>query len=567
MDALGFLKKYWGYESFRFSQEKIIKSVLNNEDVLALMPTGSGKSICYQLPALMREGLTLVISPLLALMREQSNGLRKKNILAEYLHSEQSQREQEILMDNLRYGAVKLLYLSPERLRNKRFLEQIGTLNISFIAVDEAHCISQWGYNFRPAYLEIHRLRERLPRASLLALSASVTAETANDIMEKLHFKKGRLIQSSFQRENISCKVISSENKWRDLLGYLDPSPKSALIYVRSRAKSQELAGRLSDEGFAAAHYHAGLSLQEKKKREESWRNNSTAILVATSAFGMGIDKADVELIVHWELPTCIESYFQEIGRAGRNGKPALGVLLHHPHEAIKIQEYISQEQLSKEEYHKIQECLYDYHHIGPGERPEKPIIFDLLTFEKRYHQKKKKILEFLKHFEQTGRGRLIQKTNLHIRSKRKYPIKTQSLKNDAQGKFLAYFLRNYPKTEGETIELSMEKILKDTDLAQSELLETLNKLQELQYIEYIYQPAFISYLSARPGKSNETQRWREYQLINEQKVKKFQALRSYVYQQKVCRNISLLSYFGEKYAAKCGNCDICQGQKNIDSK
>lgn len=558
MQTLKILKTYWGYDRFRDSQEKVIKSILNNQDVLALMATGSGKSLCYQLPALIKEGLTLVVSPLLALMREQTLELQKRNIPSAYVHSGQTQKEQEIMMDNLHYGGTKILYLSPERIQDKRFIERISSLNVGFIAVDEAHCISEWGHDFRPSYLQISQLRTLYPRVPLLALSASVTPEVSQEIMKKLYFRQNLLIQSSLDRKNLTYKIIRSENKWQDLLYYLSTSSKKALIYVQSRSIAENLAHKLSKEGFSSDYYHAGICFEEKKRKEKNWHSNSIFPLVATNAFGMGMNKPDVHLVLHWELPASIESYFQEAGRAGRNGVPAQAVLLYDPCEGVKKQNYMLQNSLSRKEYYKILECLYDYHHIGLGERPKKPLAFDLETFKKRYHQPERKILQFLKYFEQTLRALVIEKTKLQIRNKRKYLVKFEILKNLVQEKFLEHLLRKHPKSQYESVELSVETLLKEMNLSKRQLIEVLNVLKNQEYIEYTCQFMHISYLSARVDKNIEEQHWKNYQLIQRQKIKKFQELISYVEQQEQCRSISLLSYFGEKSATKCKNCDIC---------
>ncbi|MCH8329928.1 MAG: ATP-dependent DNA helicase RecQ, partial [Bacteroidetes bacterium] len=320
------LKQYWGHDSFRFLQDDIIRSVLDGHDTLALMPTGGGKSVCFQVPGLANEGLCLVISPLIALMKDQVGNLEAKGIKATTVFSGMSRREIDITLDNCAYGNYKFLYISPERLSTDILRERLPKMNVNLIAVDEAHCISQWGYDFRPSYLAIAEIKEILPNVPILALTATATKKVVVDIQEKLLFKEPQVFIKSFFRENLAYVVLEEESKINKLVDILEKVPGSAVVYTRSRGKCKEIANYLLGKKISADHYHAGLAVDERSAKQESWIQGKTRVIVCTNAFGMGIDKADVRTVVHLDLPDSLEAYFQEAGRAGRDGKKAYAV-------------------------------------------------------------------------------------------------------------------------------------------------------------------------------------------------------------------------------------------------
>ena len=337
-ELLGTLKRYWGYDSFRPVQEEIIRSVCQGRDTLALMPTGGGKSLTYQVPTMLREGLCIVVTPLIALMKDQVDRLRRLGINAAAIHSGLSMRQIDIVLDNCVYGDVKFLYVAPERLVTEAFRLRVERMRVSLLAVDEAHCISQWGYDFRPSYLRIAELRERLPEVPVLALTASATPAVARDIMRQLRFAEPHVLRSSFARPNLSYAVRHDEDKNEQLLRVVRNVAGSGIVYVRTRDGCEQLTEFLRDAGVAATCYHGGLANAERSIRQEEWLAGRTRIMVATNAFGMGIDKADVRFVVHYSMPDSLESYYQEAGRAGRDGKRAYAVLLVAPDDAERVQ-------------------------------------------------------------------------------------------------------------------------------------------------------------------------------------------------------------------------------------
>jgi ATP-dependent DNA helicase RecQ len=332
------LIKYWGYSHFRPLQEEIITSVLEGKDTLALMTTGGGKSVCYQVPGLLNEGICLVISPLIALMNDQVEFLTRKGIRATMVHSSLSSREIDNILDKCIHGNMKFLYVSPERLDTELFIARVQQMKVNLIAVDEAHCISQWGYDFRPSYMKIVELREMLPGVTVLAVTATATPEVAKDIQAKLGFKKENILRKSFERKNLSYVVLNEENKASRLLKIINNVKGSGIIYVRNRRKAEEVSIMLKQQGISADYYHAGLNFEERSKRQELWLRDKTRVMVCTNAFGMGINKANVRFVVHLDLPDCLEAYFQEAGRAGRDEKRAYAVLLYNDADRLSLE-------------------------------------------------------------------------------------------------------------------------------------------------------------------------------------------------------------------------------------
>jgi ATP-dependent DNA helicase RecQ len=365
MDAIDVLIKYWGHTQFRLKQQEIIKQVIDKKDTLALLPTGGGKSICYQVPALMQEGICLVISPLIALMDDQVRFLKSKGIKSIAITSGMHYNEIDTALTNCIYGGVKFLYLSPERLQNELVQTRIKEMNINLITVDEAHCISEWGHNFRPAYRHISEIREIIPDTPVLALSATATSSVIDDIQNNLNFKKHNLIQSSFTRENLSYVVDNVEDKKLRLLKLVDKIKSSVIIYVGSRKAAKEITNFLLNNNYSANYYHGGLAVKVRTERQESWTQNQTRIMVATNAFGMGIDKPDVKLVVHLELPSTIEAYFQEAGRAGRDGKQAYAFLLANKGDVKKQQDLLTLRYPSISEIKTVYQNLANYFQLA----------------------------------------------------------------------------------------------------------------------------------------------------------------------------------------------------------
>ena len=385
MNIHSILKEYWGYDSFRPLQEDIIRSILENKDVLALLPTGGGKSICFQVPAMATEGLCLVVSPLIALMKDQVENLRHRNITAYAIYSGMSRKEVLNVLQVAGNSNCKFLYVSPERLETKLFLEWLPSLDISLIAVDEAHCISQWGYDFRPPYLRIATLRQELPGVPVLALTASATPEVQNDICEKLSFANYRVFRQSFERPNLSYSVFRVDSKINKVIEVLQKVPGTGIVYCRSRKRTKEISDLLNMHGISADFYHAGLGGELRSKKQEDWIRNKTRIMVCTNAFGMGIDKPDVRVVVHADVPDCLENYYQEAGRAGRDGKKAYAVLLYHTQELEELEKLPDTRFPTIQDIRSVYASLTNYLQIQAGTGEGEYYDFDIGDFLKKF--------------------------------------------------------------------------------------------------------------------------------------------------------------------------------------
>ncbi|MEG2665745.1 MAG: ATP-dependent DNA helicase RecQ, partial [Bacteroidales bacterium] len=361
------LELYWGYKQFRSLQEEIILHILEGKDALALLPTGGGKSICFQVPALVLEGVCIVVSPLIALMKDQIENLKKRDIAAEAIYSGLSEAETDLYLNQAVFGRLKFLYVSPERCKNEKFIAHLKQMKVCLLAVDEAHCISQWGYDFRPAYLEISSLRDYLPGVPLLALTATATKEVVEDIQKKLHIQPFKLFQKSFQRDNLTYYVIEEEDKFGRLLRIIRKVKGSGIVYVRNRRKTVDVADFLCRNGISAASYHAGLSTSLRNQRQENWKEDRVQVIVATNAFGMGIDKSNVRFVVHVDLPDTLEAYFQEAGRGGRDGKRAFAILLYHPSDKKEVEERFSKTYPELVFIKNVYEALGNYYQIPVG--------------------------------------------------------------------------------------------------------------------------------------------------------------------------------------------------------
>jgi len=403
MDKKQILIKYWGYSSFRPLQEQIIDSVLAGQDALALMPTGGGKSICFQVPSLISEGVCIVITPLIALMKDQVSQLDKRGIKAVAIFSGMNLREIDIALDNCVYGDKKFLYVSPERLETEMFQERIKKMNVSLIAVDEAHCISQWGYDFRPSYLRIAEIKDILPNVPILALTATATPTVVEDIQDKLLFSKRNVFKMSFERTNLSYQVEYSEDKYNRLLKYIDANPGSAIIYVRNRRKTKEIATFLLNNKYSCHFYHAGLTTEERDRKQKEWISSKVRIMVSTNAFGMGIDKADVRLVVHMDVPDSLEAYFQEAGRAGRDGNSALAVLLYHRSDVMDLDRNFEMKYPEIDFIKDIYNVLGNYFQLAVGSGAGESYEFVLADFIKMYNLNPLLTYNSIKYLEKEG--------------------------------------------------------------------------------------------------------------------------------------------------------------------
>ena len=572
MDAIDVLIKYWGHTQFRLKQQEIIKQVINKKDTLALLPTGGGKSICYQVPALMQEGICLVISPLISLMDDQVRFLKSKGIKSIAITSGMHYNEIDIALTNCIYGGVKFLYLSPERLQNELVQIRIKEMNINLITVDEAHCISEWGHNFRPAYRHISEIRKIIPNTPVLALSATATNSVIDDIQNNLDFKEHNLIQSSFIRENLSYVVDNIEDKKSRLLKLVDKIKSSVIVYVGSRKAAKEISNFLLDNNYSSNYYHGGLAVKVRKERQESWTKNQTRIIVATNAFGMGIDKPDVKLVVHLELPSTIESYFQEAGRAGRDGQQAYSFLLANKLDIQKQKELLILRYPSITEIKTVYQNLANYFQLAENVLPEQAISFDMINFTERYKMSSLKVFNILKYLEKEEHLKLSEA----IQSSSKLMIKVSNselykfqIANKYYDTFLKTLLRSYTNLFNNYVIINEQEIAKRLKIDSQEVVRLLNKLEQLEVLKYTPKNnnSLITYLKARKDTEKlylEEKKWEERKNYEKEKLDK---ISSYIIDNKSCRSKLLLHYFGEKESVKCGKCDFCINEKRQNIK
>ncbi|MDB5154290.1 MAG: RecQ family ATP-dependent helicase, partial [Mucilaginibacter sp.] len=539
------LKHYWKYDSFRPLQEEIIQSVLLGSDTLALLPTGGGKSVCFQIPALAKEGICIVVSPLIALMKDQVENLKAKGIEAVAIVSGMSKREVDIALDNCIYGPVKFLYLSPERLLSELVRERIKYMNVNLIAVDEAHCISQWGYDFRPPYLHIADLRELHPSVPVLALTATATAEVRDDIQQKLLFKQSNVYQQSFERKNISYVVRNEENKLRKLLDIAKGVKGSGIVYVRSRKETAEIAKFYNENGFKADYYHAGLTMEQRSLRQENWKTNRTRIIVATNAFGMGIDKPDVRFVIHKDMPESLEAYYQEAGRAGRDERKAYAVLLYNYADRIKNEKKLLTN------FPAVDEIKVIYHHLGAyfqlayGTGEGVSFDLDLGDFCTRYKLDATKTINALKFLEQDEY--LAFNESVFLPSRFRFEIFNEQLynfqiQNSSWDPFIKTLLRSYGGSFENYVRLRENDLARRSNLSVQQVIEGLKQLQELGILNYLQQTdqPQVTYLRPRM-QNNELIINKRY--IEDRKAiyrKKIEAVFAYA-EHKKCRSQMLL--------------------------
>ena len=561
------LNEYWGYTSFRPMQQEIIESVLAGRDTLALLPTGGGKSICFQIPALANEGLCLVVSPLIALMKDQVETLRKKNITAFALTSTNSRKETEHILQVAGNSNCKFLYVSPERLQTDLFQEYLPGLGVSLLAVDEAHCISQWGYDFRPSYLKIAAIREQLPEVPLLAVTASATPEVQKDICEKLLFKKGHIFKGSFLRPNISYNILSSEAKAETLENLFKTSKGSSIVYCRSRRMTAEIAGFLQMHRLNADFYHAGLTSEERNKKQEAWIRNETRIIVCTNAFGMGIDKPDVRLVVHYEIPDCLENYYQEAGRAGRDGLPSRAILLYHKNDLDGLKKMSDIRFPSIDTISRVYASISHYLQIPSGGGAGIWHEFDLADFCTRFKIPSSTVIPAMQLLEQEGW--LAHAGKIFLPAKVEFTCNREQLEyyeesNPIMEEVIKTLLRTYGGilfSEATISTLQLAKILQ-TD--KENIHRLLIKLDADGII--IYKPATdkpqLQLLENRPVTTDYLIPHLAWQQRKIQFEKRLGVMVDFVTNQKICRSAFITNYFGDSEQEECGNCDVCRLKK-----
>lgn len=560
--SLSILKEYWGYDKFRPLQEEIIHEVLLGNDTLALMPTGGGKSICFQVPALLREGICIVISPLIALMKDQVENLRKRNIPAIAIYSGMSHREIDIALDNCIFGNIKFLYLAPERLYNDMVQERIRHMNVNLFAIDEAHCISQWGYDFRPSYLELIKLRELKPKVPVLALTATATPKVIDDIQDKLGFQSSNVLSKSFRRENLAYMVFDEENKMGRMLKVISKIGGTGIVYVRNRRETQEVARYLLNHGIPADFYHAGLDMQNRAKKQDAWTSNQIRVIVATNAFGMGIDKPDVRFVVHLDIPDSLEAYYQEAGRAGRDGKKAYPVMLYQQSDRNELWENID---LSFPDFQFIQQVyhhLCNYFQIAYGAGKGLTYDFDVVDFSKKYKLDVVKTLSALKFLERDKWLALSEAVYIPARIKFEvdyqelYRFQVQSAHFDP---LIKAILRAYGGVFDYYVPINEFEIAKKIGKPYEEVVKMLRSLQQQELATYVAKTDApqLQFLQPRVDYKNlyiDTQFIAERKAIKEEQIK---AIYQYL-DGKDCRSLSLQHYFGEEATEPCGVCDLC---------
>ncbi len=562
------LKQVWGYDEFRPLQREIVTSVLTGHDVLALMPTGGGKSLCFQVPALAQEGLCLVISPLIALMKDQVENLRKRGINAQAVFSGMSYRQIDHTLDACIYSDVKFLYVSPERLRTELFRVRAKMMKINLIAVDEAHCVSAWGYDFRPPYLQIAEFREMFPKVPLMALTATATREVKADIVQKLALKNEQIFQQSFARPNLSYSVIMTEDKEVRMKKILHNVPGSSVIYVRSRRRTQLIAQELMREGISATFYHAGLNSSDRHTRQDAWVKGRVRVMVATNAFGMGIDKPDVRTVIHVDLPDTLEAYFQEAGRAGRDQEKAYAVALVAPADGKELIRQVEQQYPDLDFVRRVYQCLANYFRLAIGVGEGSSYDFDLTDFQSTFGLATTDTYYALKLLESEGFIQMSESYNnpsrLHflINSRELYDFQVRNERFDAFTKLLLRMYGGGIFTDYVIIsETALAKVFLVTE---AEVRNLLYRLEEMNIIEYDPQKTKpqLTFLTARYDAAALPLSKKDIAARKDRDLDKVHAVINYAYHTNRCRTQFLLEYFDEKTEYECGICDQCLARK-----
>lgn len=561
------LIKYWGYSSFRPLQEEIVESVLAGKDTLALLPTGGGKSICFQVPALAREGICLVITPLIALMNDQVRNLKKKGIRAEAIHSGMNRREIEVVLDNCMFGEVKFLYLSPERLQTEQFILTVQRMKVNLIAVDEAHCISQWGYDFRPPYTKIREIRQYLQGVPVLALTATATPGVVEDIQDKLGFPQKVVFRKSFERKNLTYIVIRDEDKLGRLLRIFHKVPGTAIIYVRNRKKTEEVARFLNNNKISASFYHAGLDSATREKKQEAWMRESVRVMVSTNAFGMGIDKPNVRLVVHLDLPDSPEAYFQEAGRAGRDEKRAYAILTYDDSDLHKLQENFDRQFPPIETVKSVYQALGNYFKLPVGSGREQCFDFDLNEFSRNYGFSPIIAFNSLKFLEREGyivmSEAMEEPSRIHLEADRDELYRFQ-VENKNMDDFIKLLLRSYSGIFTGFTTINEEELGRRAGIEVAQVVSRLESLQKrgvLTYVKKSGKPE-IMYPIERIDQKNLHISPAVYINRKKEASLRMQAMVDYVSSGSVCRSQFLIRYFGEIDVPRCGTCDVCR-QRN----
>ena len=569
MKPLDILKEYWGYDSFRPMQEEIVSAALEGKDVLAILPTGGGKSVCFQVPAMMREGIAIVVTPLIALMKDQVQNLNDKGIRALCVNAGMGAREVETVLNNAAYGDFKFLYVSPERLGTRLFKNYVQEMNISFIVVDEAHCISQWGYDFRPDYLQIGKLRE-VTDAPVIALTATATPEVAEDIMNRLGFEEKTLIKSGFERPNLSYIVRKCEDKLGQLLSICTSVAGTGIVYVRSRKKTEELAALLTANGISASFYHAGLGPDSRADRQEKWKTDKIRVMVCTNAFGMGIDKPDVRFVVHFDVPDSPEAYFQEAGRGGRDGKRSFAVLLWNSTDIKRIRQIgtVSFPSLEYIEdiYHKVHAFFQIPYDTGEGRQ----LKFNIDEFCRHYGLQRATAYYAVVYLERTGHWTLSEDIDISTRVQvvvDRNDLYDIDLPDPRMASLLELLMRRYTGLFSYPVPIDEEYVASQIGVQVPGLRQLLYNLALEHVIRYVpcdrATVLFLHHDRLRP--KNVYLDPERYEMLKDSALSRMQKMIDYVSQEEVCRSSYLLEYFGQKDSRDCRTCDVCRAAASVD--
>ncbi len=560
------LKEYWGYDGFRPMQEEIITAALEGKDVLAIMPTGGGKSICFQVPGLMRDGITLVVTPLIALMKDQVQNLNDRGVRALAIHAGMSRHEVDLALNNAAYGDYKFLYLSPERLGTQLFRSYIDVLDVSFIVVDEAHCISQWGYDFRPDYLRIGELRGRID-APVIAVTATATPSVAQDIMERLGFKEKLLLKSGFERPNLSYIVRQVEDKYSQILNVCNGVPGTGIVYARNRRKCEELSEFLRAQGVSASFYHAGLGGQARAERQAAWKSGAVRVMVCTNAFGMGIDKPDVRFVVHYDLPESPEAYFQEAGRAGRDGKRSFAVQLWNSVDVRRAKQIEDVSFPSLEYIEDVYQKLHAFFEIPYDTGMGRQLKFKIEDFCKRFGLQRAPAFYALKYLERTEHLTYSEevdiptKVRINVDRKSLYDVE---LADQGQANVLEALMRSYTGIFSFLQQIDEEYVARRAGQTVPQLRQSLYGLSLAHVISYVptdhSDVVVLHHDRLRPGNVNLMPS--RYAMLKESYHSRSEAMLEYVSETSECRSRYLLRYFGQTETTDCGTCDVCRARR-----
>ena len=560
------LKRYWGYDSFRPRQEEIIMSVLDGRDTLGLLPTGGGKSLTFQVPAMVFEGITVVVTPLISLMKDQVDNLRAAGIRAVCLHSGLSRAEHRLALDRCRLGKAKLMYVSPEKLQSATFIDQLRSMDVSFLVVDEAHCISQWGYDFRPSYLKISLIRELFPDIPVLALTASATPVVVDDIMDKLGFKERNVYARSFSRDNLSYIVRNDFDKERRLISVLTNTAGSAIVYVRSRRRTREIADMLVRNGISADYYHAGLDATEKNEKQNSWKTDGVRVMVATNAFGMGIDKPDVRTVVHYDIPSSLEEYYQEAGRAGRDGKESFAVLLVSRADKGRLTRMLSEMFPPKDFIRRVYELAGNFVNVAVGDGYNSVYEFNFALFLKTYDlpplatRSAMRLLTQAQYFEFVEEVTMQSRVMITANKSELYSVKL----DEAGERVFNMLLRSYTGLFADFVYINESVIARRADVDEQKVYETMLQLSRMHILQYVPRKStpYLDYTTSRELPKYIDMPRSVYEEQYKRLKERIEAMKRFSFGDDDCRVNVMLRYLGEKPEEPCGKCDVCRTRK-----